>query len=160
MHTHLYTNSNRSSQLIWTCGDTTTSHRRWNSGLKPTPSMYGFVHMLSSTSLVPSPHPKNRERGLVAFSCIFCWPLPLKILRSQSDCQMKPCGMWSRHMCTRPKVLTMQYGRVARNVIICVSCRLWLKSESTVYPCGLSRQTPWSSGLDRDQLRQCVRICV
>lgn len=26
----------------------------------------------------PGPAQKNRERGLVAFPCIFCWPLPLK----------------------------------------------------------------------------------
>ena len=55
-------------------------------------------------SLVPRPRPKNRERGLVALPYIFCRPLPLKILRSQSDCRMKPRGTWSHHMRTRPKV--------------------------------------------------------
>ena len=72
-------------------------------------------------SLVPRPCPKNRKRGLVAFPCIFCRPLPLKILRSQSDCRMKPRGTWSRHMRMRPKVPTMQYSRVARDGVVCVS---------------------------------------
>ena len=73
-------------------------------------------------SLVPRPRPKNRERGLVAFPCIFCRPLALKILRSQSDCRMKPRGTSSRHMPTRPKVPTMPYGRVACDCgVVCVS---------------------------------------
>ena len=54
-------------------------------------------------SLVPRPRPKNRERGLVMFLCIFCRQLPLKILRSQSDCRMKPRVTWSCHIRTRPK---------------------------------------------------------
>ena len=70
---------------------------------------------------------------------------------------------------------TMQYGRVARDGVVCVSyiraaavLRLReiggrSKSESTVYPHGLSRQTPRSSvgtGWGPDQLRQSVGICV
>ena len=70
---------------------------------------------------------------------------------------------------------TMQYGRVARDGVVCVSyiraavvSRLReiggrSKSESTVYPYGLSRQTPRSSvdtDLDPNQLRQSVGICV
>ena len=70
---------------------------------------------------------------------------------------------------------TMQYGRVARDGIVCVSyiraavvSRLReiggrSKSESAVYPYGLSGQTPRSSvgtGLGPDQLRRSVRICV
>ena len=47
---------------------------------------------LQASSLVPRPRLKNRERGLVALPYIFCQPLPRKILRSQSDCRMKPRG--------------------------------------------------------------------
>ena len=76
-------------------------------------------------SLIPRPHLKNQERGLVAFACIFCRPLPLKILRNQSDCRMKPRGMSSRHMHTRPKVPTMQYGRVARDASSTFPTYVW-----------------------------------
>ena len=70
---------------------------------------------------------------------------------------------------------TTQYGRVARDGVVCVSyihsavvSRLQevsgqSKSESAVYPYGLSRQTPRSSvgtGLGPDQLRRSVGICV
>ena len=72
-------------------------------------------------------------------------------------------------------MLTMQYGRVARDGVVCVSyiraavvsCLREIggrsKSESAVYPYGLSRQTPRSSvgtGLGPDQLRRSVGICV
>ena len=98
--------------------------------------------MVGRPSLVPRPCPKNRERGLVVFPLIFCCPLPLKILRSQSDCRMKPRGTWSHHMRTRPKVPSMQYGRVACDGVVCLLARLreigeWLKLESAVYPYGL-----------------------
>ena len=116
-------------------------------------------------SLVPRPRPKNRERGLVAFPRIFCRPLPLKILRSQSDCRMKPRGTWSHHMRTRPTVPTMQYCRVARDGVVSAFTgdRSKLAMESAVYPYGLSRQTPRSSvdtGFGPNQLRQSVGIFV
>ena len=38
----------------------------------------------------PRPRSKNQERGLAAFLHVFCRPLPLKILRSQSD--------WGMHL--------------------------------------------------------------
>ena len=70
---------------------------------------------------------------------------------------------------------TMQYGRVARDGVVCVSyirsavvSRLReigrrSKSESAVHPYGLSGQTPGSSvgtGLGHDQLRRSVGIYV
>ena len=133
-----------------------------------------WCHMLHTSALASFPGPVwKSERGLVAFPCIFCWPLPLKLLRSQSDYRMKPRGMSSHHMRMKPKVPTMQCGRVARDGIVCVSyiCPAEVshlqeigrqsKSESAVYPCRLLRQTPWSSvGLGPNQLRRSVRICV
>ena len=137
--------------------------------------MLGMLSTAIILSLVPRPHPKNQERGLVVFPCIFCRPLPLKIWRSQSDWRMKPCGMWSRNMCMRPKVLTMKYGSVARDGVVCVSyihatvvlCLREIggqsKLESAVYPHRLSRQTPQLSvgtDLGPNQLRRSVGICA
>ena len=94
-------------------------------------------------SLIPRSHPKNPERASVD------------------------------HYLS--KVPTMQYGRVAHDGIICVSymhaavvlCLREIgvrsKSESTIHPNGLLRQTPRSSvgtGLGPDQLRRSVGICV
>ena len=69
---------------------------------------------------------------------------------------------------------TMQYGRAARDGVICVSyiCAAVVslilireiggqsKLESAVYPYRLSRQTPRLSVLGPDQLRRSVGICV
>ena len=75
--------------------------------------------MAQETSLVPRPRAKNRERGLVVFPCIFCWPYfskfwranqiaewnhvecdPITCARGQK-CQLCNMAEWLARLCLR-----------------------------------------------------------
>ena len=51
--------------------------------------LYVLLPVSLLCSLVPSPSSKHRQRCLVAFLCIFCRPLPLKIFEEPMTLQNK-----------------------------------------------------------------------
>ena len=116
----------------------------------------------------PGPARKiGKGPGSVSMCFLPTFSLPLKTLRSQSDCGIKPRGTWSCHMRTKPKVARDGVGSASYTRVAVVSCLREIcgrsKLESAVYPYGLSRQTPRSSvdtGFGPNQLRQSVGIFV